>query len=142
MTTRIKSDKKKTDAAKYNISKLNTFLNDGEIANLNKLEKISNKSRKIDEFNRDILNLSVRDLVQNWANENVNIFSDVVFFMSSLNKYKGYFRDIDETNNWTTGVYQILKDFSDIFIKDMRSIYFGATLVLISLLLYFIQITS
>ena len=133
---------KNIELGKYNIPKLNTYLNKSEVNNLKNLEKLSNKSKKITEFNSDIMNLSINEFIDRWANNNIDIFTDLVKFMSGLRNYKGYFNDIDQTGNWTTGIYVIIKDFVNIFTKEKRSIYFGITLILISLLLYFIQITS
>ena len=132
----------KYSKGKYNIPKLNTYLNETEKKNLSELERVANVSKKISEHKRDILNLSIREFINNWATNNIDIFSDCVKFFGNITNYKGYFNDIDATGNWTTGIYVIIKDFIEIFKKDLRSIYFGVTLVLISLLLYFIQITS
>ena len=136
--------KKQTNLSKkkYNIPRLNTYLNKSEIKNLKKLEKISNKSSKLDIHNNDIMNLSIKEFIEHWANNNINIFSDIVQFFSNITNYKGYFNDIDKSENWTIGIYIIIKDFTGIFKKDKRSIYIGVTLILISILIYFIQITS
>ena len=134
--------KKNSYSAKYNIPKLNTYLNSDEIRNLRNLEKLSNKSKIISEKKRDIMNLTLKEFIENWANNNIDIFTDLVKFITNLRNYNGYFNDIDSTGNWTNGILIIVKDFVNIFKKDRRSIYFGVTLILISLLFYFIQITS
>ena len=51
---------------KYNIPKLNTYLNETEKKNLSELERVANVSKKISEHKRDILNLSIREFINNW----------------------------------------------------------------------------
>ena len=126
----------------YDIPKLNTFLSDKEIKSLDKLNKVSNKIRDYDSDNKDIMNLTIKEFLNRWANNNIDIFSDVVLFFSNLKNYHTYFNDIDNTGNLTHGFMKIISDFINIFKIKNRSIYFGITLVLISLLIYFIQITS
>ena len=126
----------------YDIPKLNTFLSDKEIKSLDKLNKVSNKIRDYDSDNKDIMNLTIKEFLNRWANNNIDIFSDVVLFFSNLKNYHTYFNDIDNTGNLTNGFMKIISDFINIFKIKNRSIYFGITLVLISLLIYFIQITS
>ena len=126
----------------YDIPKLNTFLSDKEIKSLDKLNKVSNKIRDYDSDNKDIMNLTIKEFLNRWANNNIDIFSDLVLFFSNLKNYHTYFNDIDNTGNLTIGFMKIISDFINIFKIKNRSIYFGVTLVLISLLIYFIQITS
>ena len=126
----------------YDIPKLNTFLSDKEIKSLDKLNKVSNKIRDYDSDNKDIMYLTIKEFLNRWANNNIDIFSDLVLFFSNLKNYHTYFNDIDNTGNLTIGFMKIISDFINIFKIKNRSIYFGVTLVLISLLIYFIQITS
>ena len=81
-------------------------------------------------------------VIKEWSNTMLLIFTELVNFIAGINKYSGYFDDIDETGQWFTGINKILKEFMNIFIKNGRSLYIGLTLILISFSLYLIQITS
>ena len=37
------------------------------------------------------MNLTIREFIQNWANNNIDIFTDLVKFISNLRNYNGLF---------------------------------------------------
>ena len=51
-----------------------------------------------------------RYLKQNNGDIIVSMKSREESSFSNITNYKGYFDDIDETGNWTTGIYVIIKD--------------------------------
>jgi hypothetical protein len=60
--------------------------------------------------------------------------------MVNIGDYQKYFTDIDQTNQWFTGIITILRDFMNIFRKDQRSLYVGFTILIISIMLWYINV--
>jgi len=125
--------------SKFN--KLKTFLNSNE------LEELKYLNTKVVDINTskknktDIMNLSLNVLINNWANINSIVFSELVLFFANINKYSSFI-DEDNTNSILVAANMMLKDLINIFSKDGRLLYMGITLILISILMYFIGITS
>ena len=91
----------------------------------NKLYQISNdenKKRKKEYDNKKFYNLSFSQLGTNLS----------VTFMDMLNEFTVYTKDEDQDIN----------DLFIIFTKDSRLIYIGLILILISILLYFVDISK
>ena len=121
---------------------LDSKLSEKEQKELKILNKKSNKLRKNIKKNEDPLNMSIREFMQNWADANIYIMIDLTNFLNNLSRYKSHFNDIDDTNNWVSGISKILQKLYSIFTKKQRTIYMGFTLILLSFALYVIQITS
>jgi len=121
---------------------LDSKLSEKEQEEIKKLNSKSNKIRKNIKKNEDPLNMSIRDFMRNWADSNIYIMIDLTNFINNLSKYKSYFDDIDDTNNWGSGILKIINKIYTIFTKKQRTIYIGFTLILLSFALYIIQITS
>lgn len=130
------------DKHNYNRSDLNMYLSDKELSELNSLNKISNTLRNTIRVKQDPVNMNIRELFKKWASVNIHIIIDITNFISNIDDYYKYFDELDESGQWYDGLYQLYINFSNIFIKDDRSIYFGITLLLLSFAMYIIQITS
>ena len=121
---------------------LDSKLSEKEQKELRILNKKSNKLRKQIKKNDDPLNMSIREFMRNWADTTIYIMIDLTNFFNNLSRYKSHFNDIDDTNNWVSGISKMLKKLYSIFTKKQRTIYMGFTLILLSFALYVIQITS
>tara|TARA_B100001093_G_C26841197_1_gene1020647 strand:- start:1433 stop:1816 length:384 start_codon:yes stop_codon:yes gene_type:complete len=122
-TNDVKLNKNETDALKD----MNTNAN---LTNIEKRER------------NDIMNMSVKKIFYLWSNTNIQIFTELVNFFSEIDKYYGFFDNIDETRQWYNGILLILRDLLNIFIKKDRAIFVGISFILLSFGLYLIQITS
>ena len=89
----------------------------------------------------DIMNMSLNVLINNWANVNSIVFSEIVVMFADIHKYTNYVKE-DNANSILVAINYFIKDLFDIFTKDGRVLYIGLTLILISILIYFIGITS
>ena len=118
------------------------YLSVKERSNLKFLNDSSNKISSEIKKSEDFLNISISNLFKNWSAVMQDILADFALFFNSINNYSNYFEDINDVNSWWKGVANLLKDFISIFIKDKRSIYFGITLIMLSFMVYFIQISS
>jgi hypothetical protein len=121
---------------------LNKNLSNREKTELKLLNNKSNMLRKIIKTKDDPLNMSIKDFFRNWADTIIYIIVDLTSFINTISKYKGHFDDIDDTNNWISGINSIFAKLYKIFTKKNRAIFVGFTLILISFALYIIQITS
>ena len=131
----FKNKKKNLEISKY--------LNNDEKKFLEELNKSSNnlKTKQLEQNN--ILNLPIKIIFDNWKVEMRNIILDLTETISEItNNNSKYFNDIDNTNEIFKGIYNICNKLINIFTKEERSIYFGITLIILSMLLYIIQITS
>jgi hypothetical protein len=130
------------DKNKYNFPNINVYLNDQEIKEIEGLNAKANAARFSKQMRDDPDNVTVRDFFSIWANKNLAIFIDLVAFFSKLEKYSIYFEDVDNTKQWYSGIQKMLVDFIMIFIRDTRAIYIGITLVILSFLLYMIDVSG
>lgn len=121
---------------------LNKNLSNREKTELKLLNNNSNKLRKIIKKKDDPLNMSIKDFFRNWADTIIYIIVDLTSFINTISKYKSHFDDIDDTNNWISGINSIFAKLYKIFTNKNRAIFVGFTLILISFALYIIQITS
>tara|TARA_B100000963_G_C22537086_1_gene630311 strand:- start:240 stop:632 length:393 start_codon:yes stop_codon:yes gene_type:complete len=129
------------NSSKFDIDKLNTYLNANEISELKYLNEQAEKANESIKDKTDIMNLSLNELINNWANVNSKVFSDIVIFISNIGKYREYIED-DDSNSFLYALQNLLSDFMKIFHQEGRLLYIGMTLILISVLIYFIGITS
>lgn len=118
------------------------YLSDNEKNFLNQLDTKSNFLNDEIKKSRDFLNISIKQLFINWSQIMNQIINELTTFISNSRKFSKYFNDIDNTNRWFIGVKNFFSELIYIFVKDNRSIYFGVSLVILSLLIYFIQISS
>ncbi len=121
---------------------MDKYLSKTEKDQLEYLNKTSNRINKFQNEKKNPLNMTLSELIKNWANANIHVLIDITNFFSDLQKYNRYFDDIDNTGQWFTGIKKILVDLSSIFVKNNRGIYIGFTLILVSFALHLIQITS
>lgn len=121
---------------------MDKYLSDNEKKHLEYLNNTSNRINKLQNEKKDPFNMTLSELIQNWANANIHVLIDITNFFSNLQKYNRYFDDIDNTGQWFTGIKKIIVDLSSIFVKKNRGIYIGFTLILLSFALHLIQITS
>ena len=128
---------------KYDFPNLNVYLNDDEVDELDRLSDIANKTNNSIRDNNDPMTMNIKTLIRIWAIKNLEIFTELVLFFSSVpEKYSIYFQDIDDTKQWFVGIAKFIKDFYYILIKNQRSIYFGITLIILSFMLYIINVTD
>jgi hypothetical protein len=118
------------------------YLSNKEKTTLDALTQGANVLKAEGTTDDDLLNISISELFTNWANKMQEILTDFTGLISKLNKFSAYFNDIDNPRNWWVGGRKFLSEFITIFTKEQRSIYFGITLVIISIMIYIIQITS
>ncbi len=120
---------------------ISKYLSNIEKNTLRRLNKTSNNLNKDIKMNNDILNLPIKTIINKWSNEMSNIIIDLTEFFSELKSDKN-FNDIDNLSEILTGIIKICNKLVLIFLKDERAIYFGITLIILSFLLYIIQISS
>lgn len=123
-------------------NRLNVNMSDNEKKNIKKFNKDANKELRENFAKNDVLNMSIKEVFNDWARTNLTVFSELVTFVSTMGKYSKYFDDIDETRQWYNGIMAILRNLLSILTKDKRPIYVGITLILLSFALHLIQITS
>ena len=129
------------DTKDFNIPKLNTYLNTNEIKEIEYLNSIAKKSNQSIKDRTEFGNLTVNEILERWADTNVKIFIDIVDIFSNLDKYNNILDD-EQSNTIFKAILEFIRDFSQIFIKEKRAIYVGITMIIISILFYFIGITS
>ena len=125
----------------FDSSKLNTYLNSNEIKELDYLNSISEKANNSIRDRTEIGNLTLNEIIKRWANTNMFVFKDLVNLFGNLDEYNNMIND-ENSSSIITALLKLIRDVSDIFIKDDRAIYFGITLIVMSILFYFIGITS
>jgi hypothetical protein len=125
----------------FDSSKLNTYLNSNEIKELDYLNSISEKANNSIRDRTEIGNLTLNEILKRWANTNMFVFKDLVNLFGNLDEYNNMIND-ENSSSIITALLKLIRDVSDIFIKDDRAIYFGITLIVMSILFYFIGITS
>ena len=118
------------------------YLSYDERKNIDFLNNSSNKIRDELIKSRDFLNIPLSKLSKIWASKMNNILEDLAIFFKNIRTYSNYFEDINDVNNWWRGILKIISEFSYIMVKNERSIYFGITLIMLSIGIYFIQISS
>lgn len=100
------------------------------------LKTINDKSNKIRNKiarDNDILQNNIYTLLNNWSKSLKDILDDIVHIELSLNKDDQY---------WWKEILEFTNKIYFIFTKNDRKIYVGITLIIVSFLLYIIDITS
>ena len=115
-------------------------LSPNEISELERLTLASNTLQLSSQNYKNPLNMSLKDLFKEWTTANLKVINDIIKFMTNIGDYSQYFEDIDQTRQWLEGVLLIIKNFIKIFTIENRSLYVGFTILLISLLLWYIDI--
>ena len=118
------------------------YLSNKEKSTLDALNESANKLKTASTEDDDLLNISISKLFKNWADKMQEIISDLAGLSSKLSRFSKYFDDINNPRDWWIGMRKFISSFITIFTKEQRSIYFGITLVIISIMIYIIQITS
>jgi hypothetical protein len=111
-----------------------------EISELERLTLASNTLQLSSQNYKNPLNMSLKDLFKEWTTANLKVINDIIKFMTNIGDYSQYFEDIDQTRQWLEGVLLIIKNFIKIFTIENRSLYVGFTILLMSLLLWYIDI--
>ena len=111
-----------------------------EIAEMERLSATANALQLSSNDYKNPLNMSLRDLFKEWSKQTLNTIMDIISFMVNIGDYQKYFTDIDQTSQWFTGIITILRDFMNIFRKDQRSLYVGFTILIISIMLWYINV--
>jgi hypothetical protein len=111
-----------------------------EITEMERLSATANALQLSGNDYKNPLNMSLRDLFKEWIKQTLNTIMDIISFMVNIGDYNKYFSDIDETNQWFSGILTILRDFLKIFRKEQRSLYIGFTILIISLMLWYINV--
>jgi DNA integrity scanning protein DisA with diadenylate cyclase activity len=116
---------------KNNILKFNNLITKNDYENIlltqqtNKLYRINKKinEEKLKKYNSNkIYNISIKNILNNLT----------LSFIDIINDYSNYFKDNNKTFN----------GFFSILIYNDRLIYIGIFIILLSLILYFINITK
>lgn len=126
---------------KFNIPKLNTYLNSDEVKELEYLNKIAEETNESIKDRTALGNLTINQILKNWSNINMHVFIDLVNLFSNIDKYSSIIDD-EQSNTIFKAIFTFLSDLRHIFVKDKRAVYIGMTLILVSILFYFIGITS
>jgi hypothetical protein len=115
-------------------------LSPNEISEMERLSATANALQLSSNNYKNPLNMSLRDLFKEWTRHTLNTIMDIIAFLVNIGNYNKYFTDIDQTNQWFSGIIVILSDFLKIFRKDQRSLYVGFTVLIISLMLWYINV--
>ena len=91
---------------------------------------------------KNIVDMSIKEIYYNWKINLKNIIDDLTKFFYGLDKYNSNFNDIDDPNKWWIGIVNVLKDLYIILTKKERGIYVGILFIIISVMMFIIQITS
>tara|TARA_B100001093_G_scaffold87882_1_gene79835 strand:- start:235 stop:651 length:417 start_codon:yes stop_codon:yes gene_type:complete len=110
--------------------KSSTLIDDNKYNNL-----INNEKQKT------FFQLSLIEIMNNWSNISVLIIKELVDILS-LQNYKQYFNNVEDGNQIYLGIYELIKDIFHTFVKDDRGYYSGMSIIIISILIYYIYITS
>jgi|LakMenEpi03Aug12_release.lakeMendotaPanAssembly.Ray.scaffolds.fasta_scaffold265578_2 hypothetical protein len=111
-----------------------------EITEMERLSATANALQLSSNDYKNPLNMSLRDLFKEWSKQTLNTIMDIISFMVNIGNYQKYFSDIDDSNQWFTGIITILRDFFKIFRKEQRSLYVGFTILIISIMLWYINV--
>jgi hypothetical protein len=110
-----------------------------ELLRVNTLANTLQKSA--DEY-KDPLNMSLREFAKEWANKNMEAMAELLKWLTNIGEYARYFDDVDNSRQWFSGVYAIIRDFFSIFWKNSRSIYVGITLLFLVFFIIMIEMAE
>ena len=108
-------------------------LTERERAILKRTDELANRAN--DNKVIDFFNLSLREILVNWSNNMQGILIDITEEVNFDNIIKN-------SKNIVDFFKTLLSQLWNIFTKEFRIIYFGMTLMFISILIYFITISS
>jgi hypothetical protein len=115
-------------------------LSPNEVAELERLTLASNTLQLSSQNYKNPLNMSLKDLLKEWSTINLKVVNDIIQFMTNIGDYSNYFEDIDQTKQWLEGIILIIKNFIKIFTKENRSLYIGFTILLITFMIWYIDV--
>jgi len=111
------------------------YLSDSEKNVLNKVNKLSNKLSDKNIKNKNIFNKTIHEVVQRWSKVHQNIINELIDLFTNMDSY-------DEYNYWWEYIIKYFKKTLEIFLKEDNMIYSGITLIFISVVIYFVDITD
>lgn len=111
------------------------YLSEDERKYLQKTDNLANLIQGERRKKSDFFELSLNDILRNWSNNTQAILIDITNEID-INK------TIKNTDNFYEFITTFLGQIWHICTKDYRIIYFGMTLIFISILIYFVMITN
>ena len=98
---------------------------------LNKLKELNEETnvKKTNINNQDILNISLKELFDNWIFIIKNVIDELSIFIRDFNTY------FIEVDNRSERIQMIITDFINIFIKLNRPMYVGFTIIFFAILI-------
>jgi molecular chaperone GrpE (heat shock protein) len=115
-------------------------LSPDEVAELERLTLASNALQMSSQNYKNPLNMSMKDLFKEWTTTNLKVVNEIIQFMTNIGDYSRYFEDIDQSKQWLEGVLLIMRNFIKIFTKENRSIYVGFTILLMTFMIWYIDV--
>ena len=94
------------------------------------------------EKNKNFIDMSLKEIYTDWNINIKYIIDDLTKLLYEYDKYSNNFNNIDEPSEWWSGIVMFFKEIYRILTVDNRGIHFGLLLILISIMLFIIQITS
>lgn len=111
------------------------YLSERERNIIREANELANRSQNLLEEKTDLMHLSLNQLLRNWSNNMQAILIDLTDTLR-----------INEDINNTRNIYEFMVVFIhklwNIFTKEYRIIYFGMTLIFISIVIYFVYASS
>lgn len=111
------------------------YLTDRERNIIREASALANKSQSIMAEQTDLFHLSINQLLSNWSNNMQAILIDITDTLH-INE------DIKNTSNIYEFIVVFIHKLWNIFTKEYRIIYFGMTLIFISIVIYFVYASS
>jgi uncharacterized membrane protein len=111
------------------------YLTDRERNIIREASALANKSQTIMAEQTDLFHLSINQLLSNWSNNMQAILIDITDTLH-INE------DIKNTSNIYEFMVVFIHKLWNIFTKEYRIIYFGMTLIFISIVIYFVYASS
>lgn len=111
------------------------YLTDRERHIIREASALANKSQAIMAEQTDLFHLSISELLRNWSNNMQAILIDITDTLH-INE------DIQNTSNIYEFMVVFIHKLWNIFTKEYRIIYFGMTLIFISIVIYFVYASS
>jgi hypothetical protein len=111
------------------------YLTERERNIIREASALANKSQSIMAEQTDLFHLSINQLLSNWSNNMQAILIDITDNLH-INE------DIKNTSNIYEFMVVFIHKLWNIFTKEYRIIYFGMTLIFISIVIYFVYASS
>jgi hypothetical protein len=119
-----------------NLNDISLNLSVEEREYLNKINEQSNLIRRDLSMKKDFFSLSLTEIFNRWASVHNQILEDLSK-ISYSNKWS-----LNRVDLWWDNLFLLLDNVIKSVVKEERLIYVGITLIIMSLLIYLIQITS